>query len=126
MEYLHSFLEHIDSQGLYPQFHAISAGINEPISVIDDKEYLNFCANNYLGLTQHPKVKEAAQNAIEKYGVGPGGSPVISGLTDITQNLERRISVLTMTEDCLTFPTGYMANLAVFTALMDPLWGGDL
>lgn len=115
-------LNFLDESGLYPEFHAISAGVNEAECVIDGKKYLMFCSNNYLSLSEHPDVKQAAKDAIDKYGVGPGGSRVISGNVDIIEELEAAIADLVGTEDCLTFPTGYMANIAVFQALMDPLF----
>lgn len=115
-------LDFLDKEGLYPEFHRITDGVNEPEVTVDGKKYLMFCSNNYLGLTQHPEVKEAAKKAIDKYGVGPGGSRVISGNVDIIEQLERKIADLTGTEDCVTFPTGYMANVAVFQAMMDPLF----
>jgi len=115
-------LHFLDSEGLYPDFHTITSGVNEPEVTVDGKKYLMFCSNNYLGLTQHPAVKQAAKDAIDKYGVGPGGSRVISGNVDIIEELEQAIADLTGTEACLTFPTGYMANISVFQALMDPLF----
>jgi 8-amino-7-oxononanoate synthase len=117
------FVDHFRSQGMYPEFHAITAGVNEPVCEVNGEQYLLFCANNYLGLTQHPEVKDAAKAAIDAYGMGPGGSRVISGSAAIITELEQKIATLIGTEDCLTFPTGYMANVAVFRALMDPLFG---
>lgn len=117
-------LKFLDDEGLYPDFHAIESGVNEAECVVDGKKYLMFCSNNYLSLSEHPEVKKAAQEAIEKYGVGPGGSRVISGDVTIIRELEKAIADLVGKEDCLTFPTGYMANIAVFQALMDPLFYG--
>ncbi|HEY1074126.1 MAG TPA: pyridoxal phosphate-dependent aminotransferase family protein, partial [Patescibacteria group bacterium] len=116
------FVDQFSQMGLYPDFHTIEGGVNEPVCKVNGEDYLMFCSNNYLGMTQHPAVKEAAKQAIDKYGVGPGGSRVISGNIDIIEDLEKAIAELTGTEDCLTFPTGYMANAAVFRAVMDPLF----
>lgn len=124
IERIESFVDQFAAMGLYPDFHTIEAGVNEPICTINGEQYHMFCSNNYLGLTQHPGVKEAAVQAIQKYGVGPGGSRVISGNVDVIEELEREIAGLTGMEDCLTFPTGYMANIAVFRAVMDPLFHG--
>lgn len=107
--------------GLYPSFDVITEGVNEPICKIRNDRYLMFCSNNYLGLTENKKVKKAGKKAIDKYGVGPGGARVISGNVDIIEQLEVEISKLTATEDCLTFPTGYMANVAVFNAMLNSL-----
>jgi len=117
-------LKFLEQEKLYPDFRTIEAGVNEPECVVDGKKYLMFCSNNYLSLSEHPEVKKAAQDAIEKYGVGPGGSRVISGDVTIIRELEAAIADLVGKEDCLTFPTGYMANVAVFQALMDPLFYG--
>lgn len=122
MENITNFLDSFEAEGLYPEFRRIENGANEPICKVNGVEYLMFSANNYLGMTQNNSVKKAAMNAIEKYGVGPGGSRVISGNIDVIEDLEKKIAELTMTEDSLTFPTGYMANIAIFQAMMDPLF----
>lgn len=121
MDQYEAFVAEFEKQGMYPEFRTITSGVNEPICTIDGKPYLLFCSNNYLGMTQNEEVKKATIEAVGKYGVGPGGSRVVSGNTDITMDLERSIAKLTGTEDCLTFPTGYMANVAIFRAMMDPL-----
>lgn len=112
----------LEEQGLYPEFYALNKGVNEPVCEINGKKFIMFSANNYLGMTQHPAVKAAAKKAIDDYGVGPGGSRVISGNVDIIEALEEAIADLTGMEGCLTFPTGYMANLAIFQAIMDPMF----
>lgn len=119
MDHFFGFVEYIKQSGFYPNFDVIEEGVNEPNCTIEGKRYLMFSSNNYLGLTQEPSVKEAGKAAIDKYGVGPGGSRVISGNVDIIETLEKEISALTRTESTLTFPTGYMANIGAFSALMD-------
>ena len=84
---------------------------------------LQFGANNYLSLSEHPRVRAAAIRAITDYGIGPGGSRVMSGTVSVIEEVERRIAALTGMEDCLTFPTGYMANVTVFQTVMNPLVG---
>jgi 7-keto-8-aminopelargonate synthetase-like enzyme len=64
-------------------------------------------------------VKRAGKAAIDRFGLGPGGSRILSGNIAVITELEEEIAKLTGTEDCLTFPTGYMANVTVFQALMD-------
>jgi 8-amino-7-oxononanoate synthase len=76
-----------------------------------------------LSLSNNPEVVKAAQRAIEDNGIGPGGSRVVSGDLMIIRQLESSLTKLLGTGDTLTFPTGYMANIAVFQALMDPLFG---
>lgn len=113
------FVDHLKKISVYPEFRVIQSGVNEPECKIDGKTYLMFSSNNYLGLTQNPEVVNAGIGALKKYGVGPGGSRVISGNVDVIEELEAKIAQLTGTEDVVTFPTGYMANIGVFAALMD-------
>ena len=110
-------------RGLYPHIASIEEGVNEPEFVADGTPLLQFGANNYLSLSEHPKVKAAAIREIERCGIGPGGSRLVSGTVDVIQEAERRIAGLTGMEDCLTFPTGYMANVTVFRAVMNPFVG---
>lgn len=124
LESIEPFVELLRGAGAYPPFETITGGVNEPLCTIDGRSYLLFCANNYLNLSEHPAVKQAAKAAIDKYGIGPGGSRVISGNIDVIEHLEAAIAELTGTEDCLTFPTGYMANVSVFQALLDPFFLG--
>jgi 8-amino-7-oxononanoate synthase len=84
-----------------------------------DQDKVMLGSNNYLGLTQHPKVKEAAIKAIEKYGVGAGGVRVLSGTMDLHRQLEERMAEFKKTEDCLVFPAGYMANFAALCAVLE-------
>jgi 8-amino-7-oxononanoate synthase len=124
LDSIEAFVELLRSAGAYPPLETICDGVNEPFCTINSRPYLLFCANNYLSLSEHPSVKGAAMAAIEKYGLGPGGSRVISGNIDIIEQLEAAIAELTGTEDCLTFPTGYMANVTVFQSLLDPFFLG--
>jgi len=117
---IETFLDGFDRHGLYPDVGTITGGVNEPVCRMNGIEHLMFGANDYLGLSQHPRVKAAANRAIEAYGTGPGASRLVAGNLDVIEELERRIAALTGTEDCLTFPTGYMANASVLRALMDP------
>ena len=121
---IRAVMKFLREEKLYPDFHTIESGVNEAECIVDKEKYLMFASNNYLGLSENSNVKEAAKKAIDKYGVGPGGSRVISGDVDIIRDLEKDIADLTGFEDCLTFPTGYMANVAVFQAVMDPLFFG--
>jgi 7-keto-8-aminopelargonate synthetase-like enzyme len=118
------FVELMRESLIYPPFTTITDGVNEPECVVDGEKYLLFSANNYLSLTENERVKSAAKAAIDKYGVGPGGSRVIAGNIDIIEELETRIAALTGTEACLTLPTGYMANVSVLKAVLDPFFFG--
>jgi 8-amino-7-oxononanoate synthase len=85
---------------------------------VDGQHYLNFCSNDYLGLANHPKVKEAFVNAVNEYGVGSGASHLINGHTAAHQALEDKLAELTGREKALLFSTGYMANLGVVNTLV--------
>lgn len=103
--------------GIYPYFHQI-AGEQNPIVQMDDNEVIMLGSNNYLGMTSHPKVKEAAQKAIEEYGVGTTGSRLLNGTMDIHIELEERLARFVGTEDCLVFSTGMQANLGAISAMI--------
>jgi len=88
--------------------------------MIDGKQYLSFCSNNYLGLANHPKLKEAAARAIEKYGWGAGASRLISGNFELHEELEQKIARFKGSEAAILFPTGYMANVGTIAAMVGP------
>jgi len=121
---IYRLLDYLKEQQLYPDLPVISGGVNEPVCIVDGEEFLMFCANNYLSLSEDERVKEAGIAAIRKYGVGPGGSRVISGNVDIILELEDAIAEMVGAEACLTLPTGYMANVGVFKAVMDTFFVG--
>ena len=83
------------------------------------KKMLMFGSNNYLGLANHPYVKEKVKAAIEKYGVGIGGPPLLNGYTKLHKELEERLAELKGAEDCLIFSSGYCANVGLVTAIMN-------
>ncbi len=120
----YKLVNYLKDAELYPMFPVITGGVNEPVCEIDGEPFKIFCANNYLGMSENEAVKKAGIEAIRKYGMGPGGSRVISGNVDIIEELEREIAGLTGTEDCLTLPTGYMANVGVIRAVMDEFMMG--
>ncbi len=98
-------------------------GPSKPRALVDGKEVLMLCSNNYLGLTTHPKVIKAAIEAIETYGVGSGAVRPISGTMDLHLMLERRLARFKRAEASLTYPTGFMANSGLIPQLADR---GDL
>jgi len=85
---------------------------------IDGRRLLNFCANNYLGLANHPRLREAAKAAIDQYGIGPSAVRVIAGTTSLHLALEERLAAFKQAEACITFQSGFMANVAVVPALV--------
>jgi glycine C-acetyltransferase len=99
----------------------VLTGPSEPVSIVDGKEVIVLCSNNYLGLTTHPKLKEAALRAIESHGVGSGAVRPISGNMDLHVELERRLARFKGAEASLTYPTGFMAN----SGLIPQLVGGE-
>lgn len=93
-------------------------GPSEPVSVVDGREVVVLCSNNYLGLTTHPKLREAAIEAIKTHGVGSGAVRPISGTMDLHMELERRLAKFKNAEASLTYPTGFMANSGLIPQLV--------
>ena len=86
--------------------------------VINGKRVLNFCANNYLGLANHPRLIEAATRAMQKYGVGPGAVRSIAGTMTLHLELEKRMAEFKRVEAAITFQSGFNANIATIPALV--------
>ena len=86
--------------------------------VLEDRPFLNFGANDYLGLAADPRLTEAALNAAKRYGWGAGASPLVAGWTEVHQSLVESIAAYEKTEAALLFPTGYAANLGTISALV--------
>ena len=84
---------------------------------IDGRSVVLLASNNYLGLADHPRVKEAAVAALQRYGVGSGASRLISGNTFPQEALEERIARFKRTEAALVFSTGYMANVGILSLI---------
>ena len=103
--------------GLYPYFKPISRA-EDTVVVIEGKERVMMGSNNYLGLTQHPKVLEAARNALERYGSGCTGSRFLNGTLDLHELLEIRLAEFFGKEAALVFSTGYQANLGLISGLV--------
>ena len=112
-------LAEVKESGLYRRLRAVE-GAQDATIVLEGQEVLLFSSNNYLGLANHPALKQAAQEAIEKYGCGSGASRLISGSMAVHHELEQRLARLKKTEAALVFPTGYHANIGVLSALMEP------
>lgn len=108
----------IKEKGLYPYFRAIESGQDTEV-VIDGKKVLMFGSNSYLGLTNHPKIKEAAKKAIDKYGTGCAGSRFLNGTLDIHIELEKRLAAYVGKEAAVLFSTGFQVNLGVISCLLD-------
>ncbi len=102
--------------GIYPYFRMIESA-QEPEVIVDGKKMVMVGSNNYLGLTNHPKVKEAAIEALKKYGSGCAGSRFLNGTLDIHVQLEEKLARFMRTEAALVFSTGFQTNLGVISAL---------
>jgi glycine C-acetyltransferase len=84
---------------------------------IDGRSLLNFCANNYLGLANHPRLRAAVQKAVDEFGVGPGAVRTIAGTMSLHITLENRLAAFKKAEACISFQSGFTANLATIPAL---------
>ena len=102
--------------GIYPYFRAISSEQDTEV-IIKGKKVLMFGSNSYMGLTNHPKVKEAAIAATKKYGTGLAGSPFLNGTLDIHKELEARLAKFVGKEDAMIYSTGFGVNLGVVSTL---------
>ena len=109
-------LEQIRDDGLLRRMRMIS-GPQGPRVLLDGKPVLLLCSNNYLGLADHPRVREAAAEAAMRYGAGAGASRLISGTMRIHRRLEERLADFERTEAALVFGSGYLANTGVVQAL---------
>jgi len=106
----------IREMGLYPYFRPIESGQDTEV-VIDNKRVLMFGSNSYLGLTNHPKIKEASKKAIDKYGTGCAGSRFLNGTLDIHIELENRLAKYVGKEAAVLFSTGFQVNLGVLSSI---------
>lgn len=106
----------IQEMGLYPYFRTIESE-QDTVVKINGKDILMFGSNSYLGLTNHPKLKEASKKAIDKYGSGCAGSRFLNGTLDIHLELERQLADFVGKEAALVFSTGFQVNLGVVSSL---------
>jgi len=113
-------LAEIEQAGLYKKERIITTPQGADIKVSTGDEVINFCANNYLGLSSHPKVIEAAKNAIDQYGYGMSSVRFICGTQDIHKELEKKISEFLGTEDTILYAAAFDANGGVFEPLLGP------
>ena len=102
--------------GIYPYFRMIESDQDTEV-IISGKKVLMFGSNAYLGLTNHPKVKEAAIDAIKKYGTGCAGSRFLNGTLDLHIQLEKRLAEFVGKEEAIIYSTGFQVNLGVVSCL---------
>ncbi len=102
--------------GIYPYFRAIESD-QDTVVLMNGKKVLMFGSNSYLGLTNHPGIKEAAKKAIDKYGTGCAGSRFLNGTLDIHIELEKRLARFVGKDEALCYSTGFQVNLGVVSVL---------
>ncbi len=110
-------IDTLKAQGVYRTLRVLE-GEQRPRSVIDGREVINLSSNNYLGLTLHPKLREAAKRAIDDLGVGSGAVRTIIGTMEIHEELERRLAEFKHTEAVLVLQSGFTANAAVLGPIL--------
>ena len=116
-QWIEDELDGLRQAGLFNTIRTLGSPQGAWLSV-DGQRVLNFCSNNYLGLANHPRLVEAAQGAIERYGVGPAAVRTIAGTMDLHLELERRLAGFKGVAAAITFQSGFNANLGTIPALV--------
>jgi glycine C-acetyltransferase len=114
-------LQSIEEAGLFKRERIITSPQSAEITIAGGKQVLNFCANNYLGLSSHPRVVKAAKEAIDTHGFGMSSVRFICGTQDIHKELEKKLSEFLGTEDTILYAAAFDANGGVF----EPLFGAE-
>ena len=117
LDWINDELDGLKESGLFNEIRTIESPMGAWVT-INGRSVLNFCANNYLGLANHPRLVQATKEAIDKYGVGPGAVRTIAGTMALHIELEERLAAFKKAEACITFQSGFTANLAVIPALV--------
>lgn len=107
----------LKAQGYYFYMRRIDSA-SQRETVVKGRRMIMLGSNNYLGLTTHPRVKEAAIKAIDKYGVGSGGVPMLSGTFDLHEKLEQKLAEFKKTEACIIYSSGFVANVGAISTLL--------
>jgi glycine C-acetyltransferase len=111
-------LSRLRKEGLYTTIRTLSSPQGAWL-IVDGKQVLNFCSNNYLGLANHPRVVQAAKQAIDQYGIGPAAVRTIAGTMGVHVELERRMAAFKGVEAAISLQSGFNANLGTIPALVD-------
>ena len=119
LAYLGEQLDEWRQAGTYQRLRVLSSE-SAPVARFDGREVINLASNNYLGLTTHPKLREAALEATRRYGVGSGAVRTISGTMSVHMELERRIAEFKHVEACVVFQSGFAANAGTVAAVLTP------
>ena len=117
LQWIQDEIQKLKDDGLYNRIRTLSSPQGAWL-VVDGKRVLNFCSNNYLGMANHPRIVQAAQEAMKKYGVGPAAVRSIAGTMDLHLELERRLAAFKGVEAAITFQSGFTANMATIPALV--------
>src|ERR1019366_7738066 len=119
LSYLHDQIEQWRREGTYQRLRVLESQCAAE-SRFDGKDVINLASNNYLGLTTHPKLREAAIEATRKYGVGSGAVRTISGTMSLHMELEEHIAAFKRVEACVVFQAGFAANAGTVAAILAP------
>ncbi len=119
LSYLGAQIAEWRKEGNYQRLRVLESE-SAAISRFDGKEVINLASNNYLGLTTHPKLRQAALAAVRDYGVGSGAVRTISGTMTLHMQLEQRIAKFKNVEACVTFQSGFAANAGTVAAILGP------
>lgn len=122
LKYLQDSIQELKDQGVYRQLPVLETA-NQPEVILNGKSVINLSSNNYLGFATHPRMKKAAIEAIEKYGVGSGAVRTIVGNMDIHEELERKLAAFKREEAVMMFQSGFNCNAGVIQAVTG---AGDL
>src|SRR5581483_3553597 len=117
LQYLADELQKLREQGLYQKLRILE-GEQLPVARFDGRQVINLSSNNYLGLNTHPKLRQCALDAIQKYGVGSGAVRTIAGTMKIHMELEEKIAQFKQTEAAVVFQSGFMANAGTVAAIL--------
>ena len=117
LSYLHDQLEDLKRKGTYFRLRVLEDE-QAPVCTFDGKKVINLASNNYLGLTTHPKLREAALEATRKYGVGSGAVRTIAGTMSAHMELEEKIARFKNVEACVVFQSGFTANAGTVSAVL--------
>lgn len=119
LAYLGEALGELRAAGSYFRLRELESAC-EPVCRADGREVINLASNNYLGLANHPKLKEAAERAVREFGVGSGAVRTITGTMAMHMELERRIAAFKHTEACVVFQSGFTANAGTVSSILTP------
>ena len=117
LSYLTDQLNELKQKGTYFKLRVLDDE-QAPVCTFDGKRVINIASNNYLGLTTHPKLREAALEATRKYGVGSGAVRTVAGTMKIHMELEEKIAHFKNVEACVVFQSGFNANAGTVSALL--------